>query len=182
MIQSLTKTGQWLQSLWRDRRGVSAVEFALLAPVMIAILFGSVETSLLLTADRKVTQTASAVADLVAQDDIITAPEMTDIFTASSAILEPYPTAPLQMRVSSVSMAADNSVSVDWSQGHNMTPRAAGSSVTVPNGLLQPNTSIIMAEVSYDYDSAIGAFFKAPITLGDKFFLRPRRAQKVTGP
>ena len=174
--------GQWLLRLWRDRRGVSAVEFALLAPVMIVILFGSVETSLLLTADRKVTQTASSVADLVAQDDIITVDEMTDIFTASTAILEPYDTAPLQMRVSSVSMAADNSISVDWSEGKNMTPRAPGSSVSMPSGLLQPNTSIVMAEVSYAYVSSIGAFLKTPITLNDTFYLRPRRALKVTGP
>jgi len=173
---------QFARRLWRDCGGVSAVEFALIAPVMITILFGSAEISLALIADRKVTQTASTVADLVAQDDIITADEMTDIFTASSAIMQPYDTAPLQMRVSSIVMAADSSVTVDWSEGQNMAPRKSGSNVTAPSGLLQPNTSIIMAEVSYDYTPALGDFLKAPIGMGDTFYLRPRRALKVTGP
>ncbi len=168
--------------LGRDCGGVSAVEFALIAPVMIAILFGSVEVSLALIADRKVTQTASTVADLVAQDDAITAGEMADIFTAASAIMQPYDTAPLQMRISSVVMAPNKKIYVDWSQGKNMSARKSGSSVTVPKGLLQPNSSIIMAEVSYDYTPTLGNFLKAPIGLGDTFYLRPRRSLKVKGP
>ncbi len=168
--------------LWHDRRGVSAVEFALIAPVMIVILFGTIEVSLLLTADRKVTQATSAVADLVAQDDVITADEILDIFTASSAIMQPYDTAGLQMRVTSVLMDVDGAIAVGWSEGQGMTPLAPGSSVSVPAGILQPNTSIIMAEVSYDYTSTLGTFLTAPIGLGDTFYLRPRRSQSVTGP
>lgn len=170
------------QRFYADRRGVSAVEFALIAPVMIVILFSVIEISLLLTAGRKVTRAASTVADLVAQDDIITTDEMTDIFTASSAIMQPYDLTSLQMRVSSVVMAADSSISVDWSEGQNMTPLAPGSSVSVPAGILQPNSSVIMAEVNYNYTSTLGTFLTAPIGLDEKFYLRPRRVLKVTGP
>ena len=56
----------------RDERGVSAVEFALLAPFMIALYLGSVQLTLGLTADRKVSQVANSVADLVTQDDFVT--------------------------------------------------------------------------------------------------------------
>ncbi len=170
------------KAIKKDNRGVSAVEFALIAPVMIVILFGVIELSLMLTADRKVTRATSAIADLVAQDDIITASEMTDIFIASGAIMQPYDTTGLKMRVSSVVMAANGSVAVDWSQGKQMTPRAAGSKVSVPSGLLQPNTSIIMAEVNYNYTSSLGTFLSAPILFKDTFYLRPRRTAKVTGP
>ncbi len=176
----------WIRCAWGrfadDRRGVSAVEFALIAPVMIAILFGIIEVSLLLTADRKVTRATNAIADLVAQDDIITADEMTDIFTATSTIMQPYDVSGLQMRVTSVVMAANGNVAVDWSEGKNRTPRAPGSNVVLPNGLLQPNTSIIMAEVDYGYVSTLGTFLSSPINLSEVFYLRPRRALKVTGP
>ncbi len=182
-------TGKWRENaralwrdLWADQRGVSAIEFALIAPVMIIILFGAVELNILLSADRKVTQTTSTIADLVAQDDIITTDEMADIFTASGAIMQPYDGAPLQMRVTSVVMDNNGNVAVDWSEGSNMTPRATGSSVVVPIGILQPNSSVIMAETVYDFDTSIGTFLKAPIALNDTFYLRPRRALKVTGP
>ena len=168
--------------LHHDVRGVSAVEFALIAPVMIIILFGVIEISQLFTADRKVTRTTSTVADLVAQDDVITADEMTDIFTASSAIMQPYDTAGLQMRVSSVVMDDKGKVAVDWSEGRNISPRAPGSVVSVPAGILQTNTSVIMAEVNYNYASTLGTFLSTPVKLGETFYLRPRRALKVKGP
>jgi Flp pilus assembly protein TadG len=165
-----------------DRRGVSAVEFALIAPVMIVILFGVIEISMLMTADRKVTRATSAIADLVAQDDIITADEMTDIFTATGTIMQPYDANGMQMRVSSVVMANDGSVAVDWSEAQSMSARAPGSSVSVPAGILQPNSSIVMAEVRYNYSSNLGTFLSTPILLKETFYLRPRRALKVTGP
>ena len=47
-----------LSRLARDRRGVSAVEFALVAPLMIGLYLGCVEISDGVAADRKVTLTA----------------------------------------------------------------------------------------------------------------------------
>lgn len=166
----------------RDERGVSAVEFALIAPIMILFLFGSADLSLMLTADRKVTQTASTIADLVAQDDSISSGEMTDIFTASKAIMQPYNTSSLQMRVTSVVMDGAGKVTVAWSEGQNMSPRAKGSSVSVPSGILQPNTSVIMSEVDYPYSGGITDMLNTAINMKDTFYLRPRRSQEVTGP
>jgi Flp pilus assembly protein TadG len=165
-----------------EERGVSAVEFALIAPVMVAFLLGAIEVNLLLTADRKVTQLTSTIADLVAQDDVITADEMDDIFTAASAILQPYSPAPLKMRVTSVVMDEDGDATVAWSQGKGMTALSPGSSISTPDGILQNNTSVIMAQVTYDYDSLIGSFVNTNIQLDDTFYLRPRRSASVTGP
>ena len=54
--------------LWRligDERGVSAVEFALLLPLMLTLYLGAVEVSQGIRADRKVTLTARTIVDLV---------------------------------------------------------------------------------------------------------------------
>ena len=51
----------------RDRRGVSAVEFALLAPIMIGLYLSGVEISEGISIDRKVTLTAGAMANLASQ-------------------------------------------------------------------------------------------------------------------
>ena len=47
-----------------DRRGVSAVEFALLLPMMMTLYLGSVEASQGIAANRKVTLATHALADL----------------------------------------------------------------------------------------------------------------------
>jgi len=177
-----SRIGKWIAYFIQEQRGVSAIEFALIAPVMIAMLLGSIEINLLLTADRKVTQTASAIADLVAQDDVITDDEIDDIFLAASTILTPYSVDPLQMRITSIKMDADGEVTVVWSEGHGIGGRAPGSTISTPSGILQPDTSIIMSEVSYDYDSVVGSFLNTSISLEDTFYLRPRRSAEVIGP
>ena len=56
-----------LKRLRRDERGVSAVEFALIAPVMILFYFGLAELTQVMIAERKTVRTASAIGDILAQ-------------------------------------------------------------------------------------------------------------------
>jgi len=79
-------------------------------------------------------------------------------------------------------MDAGGQVKVVWSEGHGTAPRAAGSAVATPAGILQANTSVIMAETTYAYDSLISSMINAPINMEDVFYLRPRRSDEVTGP
>ena len=98
-----------------DRRGVSAVEFALLAPVMIALYLGLVEISDGIGIDRKVSLTAATLANLTAQATTITTSEMSNILDASSAIVAPYSASKLKMTVSCLNIDSDKNVTVKWS-------------------------------------------------------------------
>lgn len=62
-----TRIGAAGKKCRRDRRGVAAIEFALIVPIMSAMFIGAVELSQVITVDRRVTQVASATADLVAR-------------------------------------------------------------------------------------------------------------------
>ncbi len=170
-----------LLKLLRNTRGMAAVEFALIFPVMIIIYFGAVEIGQVLTLNRKLTNIASATADLVTQETAIDDDMMTDIFTAASSMIVPYEAAPTQIVVSSVvSDPGDGSISVDWSDAHNGSARSPGSAVTIPNGLLSPGESLILTEVSYSYDSILNHFIQDGYTLTDTFYLRPRRTQQIS--
>lgn len=162
----------------KDRSGVSAVEFALILPVFAVLFFGSVEVSFLLTVDRKVTQTASTLGDLVARGTSISSDEMNDIFAASSAIFAPYNGATAQMRVTSIEQKNGN-VKVVWSRAKNMSPYSEGQSLTVPNGLLSNGQTVIFAEVNYDYNSTLGFFLPSTQKMDESFYLRPRRVDAV---
>jgi len=163
----------------RDDRGVSAVEFALLAPFMIALYLGSVQLTLGLTADRKVSQVANSVADLVTQDDFVTDDDLADIYAAADAILTPFDTAPLSLRITSVRMDADGEIFVDWSEGDGMTPLSTDTLPNLPDGLIAPMNSIIMVEANYVFSTNLGELTKTPITLSDTAYLRPRRGPWV---
>ena len=74
----------------RDQRGVSAVEFAMLLPLMLTLYLGAVEVSQGIGIDRKVTLTARTVADLASQVSSINNADMTNMLNASAAVIAPF--------------------------------------------------------------------------------------------
>lgn len=167
-----------MRNFLRDRRGVSAVEFAMILPVFALLYFGSIEVSFLMTVDRKVTHTASALGDLVARGTTMTRTEVNDIFAASRALFEPYDGTQAQMRVTSV-IRDQGSYKVVWSEAQNMAAYGEGATVTIPNGLINNGESIIMAEVNYSYNSTLGYFLPDTRSMDETFYLRPRRVDVV---
>ncbi|OWY58885.1 pilus assembly protein TadE, partial [cyanobacterium TDX16] len=79
--------------LGRDERGVSAVEFALLAPVLIAFYFGMAEFCQGFMAQKRMGHVSAMVADLVAQEDTVAIANLDDIFDIGGLIMKPFPTA-----------------------------------------------------------------------------------------
>jgi Flp pilus assembly protein TadG len=166
----------------RDRRGVSAVEFAFIAPVLIMIYFSVAELSLALLAQLKVAHAASAVGDLVTQLSTITPAELTDSYSAAGSILSPYETTTMEVCVTSVTTDANGNATVAWSNAQGMSPLAKGSTVTLPTSLLGPSQSIVMSEVKYSYTSPLSDLFKTPINFDQTFYLRPRQSATVACP
>jgi Flp pilus assembly protein TadG len=167
------------RQLARDDRGVSAVEFAMLLPLMLTLYLGTVEISQGIGADRKVTMTARTVGDLIAQSSSISNAEMTNSLNAATAVMAPFPVSKLQVVVSSVSIDANGKATVDWSDTLNGTARSKGSVVALPTALVVPNTSLIWSEVQFSYTPVVGYVISGTLTLKDQIYLRPRLSDKV---
>ena len=162
-----------------DQRGLAAVEFALILPIMLALLFGAVELGDALTIDRKVNLVTSTLADLVAQTKTITDTDMANIFSAATAIMTPYGTTSLKMKVSGINIDANSNATVSWGYAQNDTALAKGSSVTVPAALAQPSTFLVFSEAHYPYAPTVGYVMTGTYDLTDKFYLNPRLSAKV---
>ena len=164
-----------------DRNGVSAVEFALLLPLMLLFYFGTVETGAALAVHRKVVSTASTIADLVAQDTSIDDTESTAIFTAAEAIMAPYdPMETIQVVVSSVRLTGTEP-RVVWSDANAAaTARGVGSLVeNMPAGLLSGTNTVIMAEVDFPHVGPSAEVIGGAISMEQVFYLRPRQVISV---
>ena len=114
-----------LASLAGDQRGVAAVEFALIAPLMVLVYFGMADLTEGLMANRMVGHVASTVGDLAAQSSAVTPAQVTDIFAIGQQMLSPFPAAGLKIRVTSVTADANDVPKVDWSQ-------ASGGLIALP--------------------------------------------------
>src|SRR3954453_11707931 len=109
-----SRWSQAFASFAQDRRGVSAVEFAMLLPLMMTLYLGSVEISQGVGIDRKVTLTARTVADLASQASSINNTDMTNLLNASTSVISPYDSTKLQVTVSQVSIDANGNAKIVW--------------------------------------------------------------------
>jgi Flp pilus assembly protein TadG len=172
-----------LSGFWRDKRGVSAVEFALIAPVMIVMYCGLAEVTQAMMAQRRLSNIASQIGDLVAQNGQTGPTMMNDVFTIGTIIMSPFPSAPLKMCVASITSDSTGKDTVAWSRASTSgmtTCPAQGTVLTnVPVGVLPASQSVIMTRASYAYASPIKLVLPSSITFQRTFYLRPRKVDAV---
>jgi Flp pilus assembly protein TadG len=163
-----------------DQRGVSAVEFAMLLPLMITLYLGAVEISQGVAINRKVTLTSRTVADLASQVSSINNTDMTNLLNASAAVVAPFDVSQLKVTVSAVSIDNNGVAKVAWSDTLNGTKRAVGSTVSLPAALNVANSQLIWSEVSYYYQPTIGYVVTGALNLKDQIYMRPRLSDTIT--
>lgn len=180
MTSGPRSTRRSLQRFAANDSGVSAVEFALLLPLMITLYLGSVEITQAVSADRKVTLVAHTVADLTAQASTVSTADMTNILSAGTAVLTPYSSGNAKITVTSVTIDANGTATVAWSETLNGTKRSGTVTNLIPEALRTPSTSLIWGEAQYSYTPTIGYVITGTLSLTDQIFMRPRLVTSVT--
>jgi Flp pilus assembly protein TadG len=165
-----------LATLGRCRRGAAAVEFALVAPFMILLHLGVVESVQAWEAYRRASHVAATLADLTAQNRSVTSADLTDILRSGSLLIAPFPAANLGERIASITANAQGTAQLDWAVASNWT---AGGAPSVPAGYLQPGESVVVADVSYQHQALFGLVLPHALTMKTHAYLRPRLSDKV---
>jgi Flp pilus assembly protein TadG len=176
---------------WRaDKRGVAAIEFALVAPLMAAMFVGAVEMSQAITVNRRVTQVAGSTADLVARaSKTISQSEVGDIMRVGSYIMKPYNSSPINIvlrNVTSSSTSATNTKQ-SWTCSYTGSTQAqtctcTNTAFTIPANLVTTNDSVVIAEVTYAYVPLVFNYIMkrtwggsgSSYTLSETIYMKPR--------
>lgn len=82
-----------LRRLWRDRSGVSAVEFALILPFLTALVVGTIEFGRLILVTQKLQNGSFILADLTARGDNnkpLAESDIKSIFLALDSTMKPF--------------------------------------------------------------------------------------------
>jgi Flp pilus assembly protein TadG len=179
-----------LRRLRCGERGIAAVEFAMVAPIMFFFFAGSVEFGQALAVDRRVTQSASSTADLIARapNTGLSTAQVDSELKIIEQLIAPYDLTPLTIRIVSVKAAAApggggalNYV-VDWSRDNRGgTPYPHNSSYnSIPANLLVAGESVIVSEAIYNYTPLIlNYFIQSAFDLKETFYFKPRNASCV---
>ena len=158
-----------LACLRRDDKGIAAVEFAMIVPVMFFLLVGAVEFS-------------------QAPSQGLTSSQVDNELKIIEQLIEPYDLSQLTVRIVSVRAVAVPGVPgavnyvVDWSRDNRGgTPYSRNAPYdSIPAGLLVAGESVIVAESSYNYTPLIFNYFiQSAFSLEERFYLKPRNASCV---
>jgi Flp pilus assembly protein TadG len=181
-------------------RGVAAVEFALVFPMLLVMLLASIDAGRAVAIYMKVRAAAYALDAMANQYPSVQDSDLQLVSGAAAAVLAPYPSGPTGLRISQVEITTGGPV-VAWSYGSNMTAYAKGyTGLTVPGHLAStsaPNNAcplgpptdyyttgnvngngcyLLLAQVQYTYTPMFGAFITGPITLSDSLYVAPRNS------
>jgi len=173
-----------------DTRGVAAIEFALVAPLMAVMFVGAVEMSQAITVDRRVTQIAGSTADLVARaDKTISQSEIADIMRVGSYIMKPYSATPIRITLRNVTSSSTNASQTkqSWTCAYNgtggtQTCECTDTSFLLPANMVTTNDSVVVAEVTYDYVPLVFNYIMkhtwggggASYRLSETIYMKPR--------
>ena len=171
--------------IWRrfakSTRGVAAVEFATVLPVLAVMFLASFDGGRAIAVYMKVRAASYTLAAIANQYAVINDAAMSGIFQATTDVLAPYPTGPLQLTVSQVAIDNTGRATLSWSSTQGGTARSAGSSITVPSNLATPSSYLVLSEVKYNYAPMFGYFNRGgTIGLSDNLYVTPRSTTSVT--
>lgn len=113
MLMSFRKFSRKLARATGDESGTTAIEFAMISPLLLVTLIGGTEVTQAVMAARKVATATRTMADLTAQirgTTDVTAAMVDEVYAAGRMIMTPYPSGSLKVAVSRVDVTSVNNV------------------------------------------------------------------------
>jgi len=149
-----------LRKIPRNDRGVSAIEFALLAPILSTLFIGCIEVTFMIWSTQKAEKLAVTMADVIAQSQNVSKADIDALTGSVDKIMDPFPFGEDgAVFISSVYRAQGDAVAkVNWQCPHIGNLEVAskvgekGDDAVLPSGFtLAERDNVIVAEVFYKY-------------------------------
>jgi len=172
-----------LRRLHKNEDGVAAIEFALVAPIMIAFYFGMSEIALGIMTDRNVSHATSVTADLATQLPTMNAVDLSDVMTATIAVMgvQAEKIGEVTIELNSYQMESDGTINqVGYAR---LGPQiSAGPATYDPAQLnaqmLNAQSGVVVARLNYKY-KPVTLMFMSEFTMAETLVMKPRKSISV---
>ncbi|WP_416878196.1 TadE/TadG family type IV pilus assembly protein [Litorimonas sp.] len=177
-----TRLQQSVSGIRKNEDGLAAIEFAILAPLLISMYFGLAEIASAVAVDRSVSHATNVIGDLASQTSNIDKEDLEDVLSAT-------------IRVMNIENASGATIQIDsWARDSDGKNTLVGSAVmnngsaslpsfdpaSVDNSMMNENSGIVVARIAYNYTPLKFMYMKQDFTMSDTFILKPRRSTEVT--
>ena len=177
--------------LMRDEKGIAAIEFAFIAPIMIMMYFGMAEIAAAISVDRQISHSANVAGDLATQSETISATEMTEIMTATmmvTGIGEGIKTdggkkqESITIEIASYARADDDSI---IEKGKAVLKGLDGidfpdfDADSLDERILSSSSGVVVARVNYVYEPLDLRYMRTDFNITEVFTLKPRKSINV---
>jgi Flp pilus assembly protein TadG len=176
-----------IRSFRRAENGVAAIETAIILPILLLLYFGMIDLTGVISLNRKVTYSASVVADLVSQNRTsVLKAAVDDYYNAAELVMAP--TAATAFRVNVFGYRKVGGVATEiWKTSSGSGPTCS----TVPDTaamlpLMTADNDIVVAITCTDYAPYMANFMGYNIMGGATFdveqaiMVRPRATTQLT--
>ncbi|WP_064696869.1 TadE/TadG family type IV pilus assembly protein [Rhizobium aegyptiacum] len=171
----------------RDRSAASGVEFALVLPILIMLLFGTVDLGHALTVSRKIDEIAASAGDMIAQQSTWTQTDVAKLLSGASFILQPYDTTGLTITITVNDVDNSGKATVNWSAALNTSSLGSGtaSAIDIPAKIQEAGVQVVLTRVQYTLTTPVSAFFsnftgQNGYSFDHHFFNRPRVSDTIS--
>ena len=134
-----------------DERGVSAIEFVLIFPLLVTMLAGTVDIGQALTVSRKMNQVVATLGDMTSQQGTWSTTDIDAIVAGTATIIEPFSKTDLKIDLAILDVDASLATKVNWARSYNKTAlnKNAASPVTIPTNIAQSGVQLIAVKATY---------------------------------
>lgn len=178
-----------IRRLLGDVQGMGGVEFAIIAPILIAIYITCFELTIGLSVSKRVTKASGTVADLVTQQTSVSKAYLATMIDVSKAIFVPYNSnaASLALKITGITIDATATPKVAWSWDQSGgRPYTVSSTVSdVPTELKTASTFLVRVELSVPHElfmvlPGILSSETRSITISRTYYYRQRVGQSIS--
>lgn len=164
-----------LADFWaRQTRGVAALEFALIAPILAVLIYGLTEMTLRFRAADEYQRYLQQAGDYLSREDELFSSDIDEIYAVASQMIRSGSlTGNLHLDVSSIGFKSDGTPELLWRRHRGDTP--PNFNVSEATGLGAPGESVIRVSARFSYETPISQIIGAGrMELDDAVYFRPR--------
>lgn len=171
-------------------RGIAAIEFAMIAPILVVLLLATFDAGRAIAVYIKVRSAVFTLAAITNQyttgTNGIASADMTAITGSTTAVFAPYSSTPAVVTITQIKETSATAAVVSWSYSVNGTAYTQGATWTkLPSQFTASKACnsfpcyFIYAEVSYKYTPTFGAFVTGSLKMSDNLYAVPRSSTCV---